>query len=65
MSETELFTAKPTEDRKAWMVYDMYRWPPAPIFIGTMEDAGAVADMKNKQVGWGVPKLLVGGPVAS
>ena len=44
---SELFTAKPTADRKAWMVYDMYNWPPAPIFIGSMEGAGLVADKKN------------------
>lgn len=47
-----LYTAKPApNDRDKWIVYDMYEpLPPKAIFIGTMEEAGLVADAKNRPV---------------
>jgi hypothetical protein len=34
-----------------WMVWDMYRdLPPKPVFVGTMEDAGGVADALNRRL---------------
>jgi len=42
------YTTSPTEDRSNWMVWDMYEeLPPKPIFTGSMEDCGLVADAKN------------------
>jgi hypothetical protein len=50
MSGPVLFTAKPGQhDPEKWIVYDMYKPLPAkPIFVGTMEEAGGVADAKNR-----------------
>lgn len=47
-----LFTAKPApNDPEKWIVYDMYEpLPPKAIFIGTMEEAGLVADAKNRPI---------------
>lgn len=45
------YTTSPTESRSDWMVWDMYEeLPPKPVFIGSMEDCGAVADAKNEQL---------------
>jgi hypothetical protein len=45
-----LYTTNPTEDRTQWYVWDMYQpLPPKPVFFGTMEDAGLVADALNQQ----------------
>jgi hypothetical protein len=45
---TERFTANPTEDRSRWYVWDTSApLPPKPIFFGTMEECGLVADAKN------------------
>lgn len=45
------YTAGPTEDRKRWMVWDMYEsLPPKPIFLGTMIEAENVAEAKNRSV---------------
>lgn len=52
-SETpKLYTAKPSQnDAAVWIVYDMYEPLPAkPIFIGSMEEAGLVADAKNRPI---------------
>lgn len=50
--EPTLYTAKPSlNDGAIWIVYDMYEpLPPKPIFIGTMEEAGLVADAKNRPI---------------
>jgi hypothetical protein len=46
----KLFTAKPCENPQQWCVYDMYQpLPPKPVFFGTMEDAGLVADGLNRR----------------
>lgn len=52
MHEPKLYTAKPSEnDPDVWIVYDMYETlPPKPIFVGTMEEAGSVADAKNRPI---------------
>lgn len=49
---TPLWTSKPSESRVDWIVYNM-REPllPKPVFVGSMEDAGLVADALNKREG--------------
>lgn len=45
------YTSSPAASPPDWMVWDMYEdLPPKPIFIGSMEDCGAVADAKNEQL---------------
>ena len=45
-----LYTTSLTEDHLQWYVWDMYRpLPPQPVFFGTMEDAGLVADALNRR----------------
>ena len=41
------YTAGPTEARDAWIVYRVGQVPCCPLFLGTMEDAGLVADALN------------------
>jgi hypothetical protein len=42
------FTSNPSADGERWYVWDMYRpLPPAPVFIGSMEECGGVADALN------------------
>ena len=43
------FSANPTEgDPLIWYVWDIYEpLPPKPVFFGTMENAGLVADALN------------------
>lgn len=47
----KLFSANATErDPLVWYVWDIYEpLPPKPVFFGTMEDAGLVADALNNQ----------------
>jgi hypothetical protein len=48
--ELRLFTSNPSEDGVNWYVWDMYApLPPLPVFVGTMEDAGLVADALNQK----------------
>lgn len=50
MTKDELYTSNPTDDRKSWYVWDMYKpLPPKPVFFGSMEDAGLVADALNER----------------
>lgn len=44
--ETSHFTSTPSVDGSGrWYVWDTYRpLPPRPVFVGTMEEAGRVAD---------------------
>lgn len=47
---TRLYTANPSESGNVnqWIVWDMYEpLPPKPVFVGSMEDAGLVADALN------------------
>ena len=54
MTESTLFSTSPTEDRTQWFVWDIYQpLPPRPVFFGTMEDAGLVADALNARRGNG------------
>jgi hypothetical protein len=41
------FTSNPSEDRTQWFVWDTGRFPPEPIYVGTMEECGGVADVLN------------------
>ena len=43
------YSSNPTEgDPLLWYVWDIYEpLPPKPVFFGTMEDAGLVADALN------------------
>ena len=45
-----LFHANPSETTDQWYVWDIYEpLPPKPVFLGTMEDAGLVADALNRR----------------
>ena len=46
----KLWTSNPCAETDQWYVWDMYEpLPPHPVFIGTMEDAGLVADVLNRR----------------
>lgn len=50
MSE-QLFSANPSETTSDWYVWDIRQpLPPKPVFVGSMEDAGLVADALNARV---------------
>ncbi len=43
-----LFSTNPSETTEQWYVWDIYSGLPVkPVFFGTMEDAGRVADALN------------------
>ena len=48
-SQDSLFASSPSNDNfELWYVWDVYQGlPPKPIFFGSMEDCGLVADAKN------------------
>lgn len=47
-----LYTTHPSLNDVDWYVWDMREpLPPKPVFTGTMEDAGLVADALNKRDG--------------
>jgi hypothetical protein len=55
-----LYTFNPTEDRSRWYVWDMDApLPPKPIFFGSMEECGLVADVKNGVRPTPIPVLRV------
>lgn len=44
------FTANPSEDRESgqWFVWDASRpLPPMPVYVGTMDECGLIADALN------------------
>lgn len=42
------YTTSPSENSDQWYVWDMDAGlPPKPVFFGTMEEAGSVADQLN------------------
>lgn len=43
------FTSNPCASGDGWATYRITDLPPAPVFIGSMEDAGLVADSLNKR----------------
>lgn len=46
----KLYTSNPSEDGEHWFVWDMYEpLPPKPVFIGSIEEAGLVADALNSR----------------
>jgi hypothetical protein len=49
--EIGLYTSSPSETTDQWFVWDFYEpLPPKPVFFGTMEEAGAVADALNERL---------------
>jgi hypothetical protein len=43
-----LFSTNPSATTEQWYVWDIYEpLPPKPVFFGTMEEAGLVADSLN------------------
>lgn len=43
------YTSNPSENGQ-WYVWDMHEpLPPRPVFVGSMEDAGLVADALNRR----------------
>jgi hypothetical protein len=48
---TKLYTSSPSEDGEQRFVWNMYEpLPPKPVFVGSMEDAGLVADALSRPV---------------
>lgn len=44
----EFCSSNPSDGTEQWYVWDVYQpLPPKPVFFGTMEDAGLVADALN------------------
>ena len=50
-SEDCHFTAQPSEGCELWYVWDIYGSVVGPVFIGSMEECGSIADMMNAS-GW-------------
>lgn len=48
----KLYTSNPSEGESGqWYVWDMYApLPPKPVFFGTMEECGGVADALNRRL---------------
>lgn len=45
---SKAFTTNPCESGEQWYVWDVHSGlPPKPVFFGTMEEAGSVADQLN------------------
>lgn len=52
MQMKPLYTTQPSDNGVDWYVWNMREpLPPKPVFTGTMEDAGLVADSLNKREG--------------
>jgi len=43
------YTSNPSENRKQWFVWDAAKRPADPVFVGTMEQCGTVADVLNSR----------------
>lgn len=42
------YTSSPSEQRPQWFVWNFYSpLPPAPVFVGSMEECGFVVDSLN------------------
>ncbi len=45
------FATQPSQNGTDWYVWNMREaLPPKPVFVGTMEDAGLVADALNRKL---------------
>ena len=45
-----LYSSNPSANTERWFVWDIYAGlPPKPVFFGTMEEAGLVADRLNER----------------
>lgn len=57
-----LYSANPSANTDQWFVWNIYApLPPKPVFFGTMEEAGLVADRLNERETVPVPNGHQGG----